>query len=91
MSPLIGLLVGMYQGFYGPGSGMFFMLAYAVFLKLDFVKATGNTRFVIAVASVMSVFTYAASGTVIWSLAIAATVFNIAGVLIFLAAKFHRV
>ena len=78
-SAAIGFVLGGYQGFYGPGSGMFFMLAYAVFLKLNLVRATGNTRFVIAVASVMSVFTYAASGTVIWSLAIAATVFNIAG------------
>ena len=78
-SAAIGFLLGGYQGFYGPGAGLFFMLAYAAFLKLNLVKATGNTRFVIAVASIISVSTYAASGAVIWSLAIAATVFNIAG------------
>ena len=78
-SAVIGFLLGGYQGFYGPGAGLFFMLAYAVFLKLKLVKATGNTRFVIAIASVISVSTYASSGTVIWSLAAAATVFNIAG------------
>jgi uncharacterized membrane protein YfcA len=43
------------------------------------VKATGNTRFVIAVALITSVATYASSGTVIWSLAAASTAFNIAG------------
>ncbi len=78
-SAAIGLLLGGYQGFYGPGGGLFFMLAYAVFLKLNLVRATGNTRLVVAVASTTSVLTYAASGTVIWKLAIAATVFNIAG------------
>jgi len=78
-SAVIGLVLGGYQGFYGPGGGVFFMLAYAAFLKLDLVRATGNTRFVVAAASVASVFTYAASGAVIWDLAIAATVFNVAG------------
>ena len=78
-SAIIGLVLGGYQGFYGPGAGMFFMLAYAALLKLNLVKATGNTRFVVAIASITSVFTYAASNAVILNLAIAATVFNIAG------------
>ncbi|MBR2571040.1 MAG: TSUP family transporter [Clostridia bacterium] len=78
-SAVIGLVLGGYQGFYGPGSGLFFMLAYAALLKLNLVRATGNTRFVIAIASITSVFTYAASGAVLWKLAIAATAFNVAG------------
>ena len=75
----IGILLGAYQGFYGPGCGLFFMLAYAAFLKLDLVSATGNTRLVVAVASFASVFTYMMSGAVLWKLSIAATLFNISG------------
>ena len=78
-SVFIGLVLGGYQGFYGPGSGLFFMLAYAACLKLDLVKATGNTRFVIAIASIASVFAYASSGNVIWHLAIILNVFYIIG------------
>ena len=78
-SVLIGFVLGGYQGFYGPGSGLFFMLAYAACLKLDLVKATGNTRFVIAIASIASVFVYASSGNVIWNLAIILNVFYIIG------------
>ena len=78
-SALIGTVLGGYQGFYGPGAGMFFMLAYAVCLKMNLVRATGTTRFVVAIASAASVFTYAASGAVIWNLATAATVFYAAG------------
>ncbi len=78
-SAIIGFVLGGYQGFYGPGAGMFFMLAYAGVLKLNLVKATGNTRFVIAVASMTSVFAYMASDAVILNLTIAATIFNIAG------------
>ncbi len=78
-SIVIGLLLGAYQGFYGAGAGMFFMLAYVAFLKLSLLRATGNTRLVVAVASTASVITYALSGVVIWNLAIAAMFFNIAG------------
>ena len=78
-SAAIGFVLGGYQGFYGPGGGLFFMLAYAAFLKLSLVRATGNTRFVVAVSSIMSVLTYAVSGTVIWNLALAATVFYMIG------------
>ena len=55
------------------------MLAYASLLKLNLIRATGNTRFVVAIASITSVLAYALSGTVIWSLAIAANVFYILG------------
>lgn len=76
---VIGVVLGAYLGFYGPGAGIFFMLAYAAFLKLDLVSANGNTRFVIAVAVIGSVITYAFSGVVLWKLVIAATIFNVAG------------
>ncbi|MBR1455862.1 MAG: TSUP family transporter [Oscillospiraceae bacterium] len=75
----IGLVLGAYQGFYGPGSGLFFVLAYAALVKLSLVRATGTTRFVLAIASVTSVLTYAFSGMVLWRLALAATAFNVAG------------
>ena len=78
-SAVIGILLGAYQGFYGPGCGLFFMLSYAAFLKMDLVSATGNTRLVVAIASFASVLTYMFSGAVLWKLAIAATFFNIIG------------
>lgn len=74
-SAAIGLVLGGYQGFYGAGSGVFFMIAYAALLKLDLVRATGNTRFVLAVASITSVITYTASGAVIWAIALPSAVF----------------
>ena len=79
LSCLIGLAVGAYQGFYGPGAGTFYMLAFAVLIKLDLVKASGNSRFVAAFAAISSSFTYALSGLVIWKIVIAATFFNILG------------
>ena len=78
-SAVIGIVLGAYMGFYGPGAGLFFMLAYAACLKLSLVRANGNARFVIAIAVISSVITDAMSGAVLWKLAIAATVFNVIG------------
>lgn len=78
-SAAIGLILGGYQGFYGPGAGTFFMLAYAAFLKLSLVRATATTRFVIAVSSITSIATYAFSGAILWKFVLAATVFNTVG------------
>lgn len=78
-SAAIGLVIGTYQGFYGPGGGTFFMLAYAAFLKLSLVSSTGNTRFVVSISSIASVLTYALSGVIIWEIVIAATVLYMVG------------
>ena len=78
-SVFTGLVLGTYMGFYGPGAGLFFMLSYAAVLKLNMVRANGNARFVIAIAMIASVITYAMSGAVIWKLVIVATIFNVAG------------
>lgn len=76
---LIGLFAGAYQGFYGPGAGMIYMLALALLIRLNLVKASGTARFVSAFACMSASLTYAVSGLVIWRIVIVATVFNIAG------------
>lgn len=75
----IGLVLGCYQGFYGPGGGTFFLLAYAFILKLDLLRANGNTKIVISCSSLISTLTYALSGRIIWAIALAAMVFYMIG------------
>lgn len=74
-----GLLIGAYQGFYGAGSGTFFMLAFAVLLRLDLTTASGNTKVVAFVSALTSTLTYAFSGMVVWSFVLAAMVTNVLG------------
>ena len=76
---LIGLVLGTYQGFYGPGAGMLFGLAYMLLVRLDCLSATASTRFVVAFASVSAGLSYALSNAVIWPLAASACVLNILG------------
>lgn len=78
-SIFIGLVIGCYQGFYGAGSGTFFLLAYTFLMKLDLTTASGNAKVVSFCSVVTSSITYAMSGMVFWPAVIAATAFNIAG------------
>ena len=75
----IGLVVGAYQGFYGAGSGAFFLLGFALLCRLDLTTASGNTKFVAFCATLASASTYAFSGMVVWPAVLLATVFNVAG------------
>ena len=66
LSAIIGFVVGTYHSFYGPASGTFYMLAFAMLLNYDLVTANGNTRLVTMFVTVVSSITYALSGCVNW-------------------------
>ena len=42
--PLICLITGFYDGFFGPGTGAFLALFLHIFLKLNLIEATANTK-----------------------------------------------
>lgn len=79
LAALIGLVIGCYQGFYGAGSGAFFLLAFALLMRLDLTMASGTAKVVGMCSTISCVVTYALAGTVVWPVSIAATVFNVAG------------
>lgn len=41
---LFGLMLGFYDGFFGPGTGSFWMFAFMFFLGFDIIKATAHTK-----------------------------------------------
>lgn len=41
---LFGLLLGFYDGFFGPGTGSFWMFAFMFFMGFDILKATAHTK-----------------------------------------------
>jgi uncharacterized membrane protein YfcA len=74
-----GLLIGFYDGFFGPGTGTFLILFYTMTLKYDFVTANGNTKVANLASNLAAVFTFAFSGSIYYKLAIPAAVFGVAG------------
>jgi len=63
---LLALVVGFYDGFFGPGTGSFLIFGF-LFLGFDFVTAAGNAKVLNFMSGLGGIFSFAMSGTVIWS------------------------
>lgn len=73
------LLIGAYDGFYGPGTGTFLLLAYTGLGRMDVRTASGNVKLVNLASGVGSLFTALIYGKVFWALGLTASVFSFAG------------
>ena len=79
LSSIIALIIGAYDGFYGPGTGTFLMLAFTYIVKLDIKEASGNTKCVNFSSNVAALVTFLINGKVIIPLGIAAAICSILG------------
>lgn len=76
---LIGLAVGFYDGFFGPGTGSFFILGFVVILGFEFVKASAYAKVVNCVTNLSALIVFISKGYFILPLAIVMTIFNMTG------------
>lgn len=79
LSVIIGLVIGGYDGFFGPGAGTFLMLAFTGVCKFDLLTASGNTKMANAASNVASLVTFAISGQVMWTVGLPAAACCVAG------------
>lgn len=77
-----GLIVGFYDGFFGPGTGTFLILIYSVLLHYDFVRANGNSKVVNLASNMAALATFAVHGQIWYPIAIPAAFCGIAGNLV---------
>lgn len=75
----IGLIVGFYDGFFGPGTGSFFVLGFVVILGFEFVKASAYAKIVNCITNISALIVFIKEGNYILPLAILMAVFNIIG------------
>ena len=68
---LSGVMMGLYDGILGPGSGTVVMILFTKLLKYNLITASGNTK-VILLASTLA-------GKVIWTVAVPVSVFGMLG------------
>jgi uncharacterized membrane protein YfcA len=61
---VFGLALGFYDGFFGPGTGTFWAIAFMVGLGFNLVKATGYTKAVNFTSNVVSVVVFAIGGKI---------------------------
>ncbi len=75
----IGLLLGLYDGFFGPGGGTIAILLFAVLMKYDLRVGGGNGKFIIVLSNLTSMISYMLNGAVIYAIAIPCSIANIIG------------
>lgn len=76
---LVGLVTGGYDGFFGPGAGTFFMLAFTGICGFDLLTASGNTKVANTASNAAALVTFAMAGQVMWSVGIPAAACNMVG------------
>ena len=75
----IGLVIGFYDGFFGPGTGTFLILLFTWLLGMDMVAASATAKPVNLVSNIASLATRIAAGNVLFALAIPAMACSLAG------------
>lgn len=75
---LVGFAIGIYDGFFGPGTGMFFTLALS-FIGLPMIKACGTTKLINLASNVAALLTFIINGSIIYKLGIPCVIASIIG------------
>lgn len=74
-----GLLLGTYDGLFGPGGGTIAILIFSLLLQYDLRVASANSKVVIMASNYMALLGYLATGNIVYQIAIPATVCNMLG------------
>ena len=75
----VSLGVGLYDGFYGPGSGTFLLLLLTGAAHMELTRANGVAKLVNLFTDLTTVSVYLLNGKVDWALGLAAGVFSLGG------------
>lgn len=73
------LIIGMYDGFYGPGTGTFLIIAFTVFSGMSVGVANAQAKVINLTTNITSLVIFIANGQVLFSLGIAAAISNMIG------------
>lgn len=79
LSILSGLVIGMYDGFFGPGTGAFYILFYTGVMGFNLTTASGNAKIVNLASNIAAVTTFTLSGKVLFAIGIPAAICGILG------------
>jgi uncharacterized protein len=76
---LLGLLLGFYDGFFGPGTGSFFVFLFVRWLGYDFLHASASAKLLNTATNLAALILFTLKGHVWWHYAAAMAVANVLG------------
>jgi uncharacterized protein len=75
----ISFIVGLYDGFIGPGTGSFLVVAFIALMGFDFLHASANAKMVNLATNFGSICLFFLKGKIIWAVALPMAVSNALG------------
>ena len=79
LSCLTGLIIGFYDGFFGPGTGSFLVFIYIFLFGFEFMQASAHAKVVNCVTNVGALILFLSKGDINYLMAVPVAIFNIAG------------
>jgi len=71
--------IGLYDGFFGPGTGSFLVFLFVRVFGLDFLHASASAKIVNAASNLAAIVLFGLTGKILWLLGLAMAVCNVAG------------
>ena len=78
----IGLVLGFYDGFFGPGTGSFFVFLFVRWLGYDFLNASASAKLLNTATNLAALALFAYTGHVWWHFALTMAIANVVGSLL---------
>ncbi len=72
-------IIGMYDGFYGPGTGTILIIAFTIFAKLSIKTANAQAKIINLTSNITSLIIFLLNGEVIFTVGLAAAACNMVG------------
>jgi uncharacterized membrane protein YfcA len=79
---VLGLTIGFYDGFFGPGTGSFFVFLFVRWLGYDFLHASASAKLLNVTSNLAALILFIAKGHIWWHFALAMAVANVIGSLL---------
>lgn len=77
-----GLLIGFYDGIFGPGTGTFLVFLLVIIVGYEFLKASATAKLVNIATNFGAIVTFQLTGHIWWRLGLALAIANVIGALI---------
>lgn len=79
LASIIGFVIGMYDGLFGPGTGTFALMAFNMLMGYDLRSSNGNAKVLNLSSNIAGLITYLSAGLVFMQVAIPCAIANILG------------
>ena len=82
VASMVGVVIGFYDGFFGPGTGSFFVFLFVRLLGYDFLNASASAKLLNCATNIAAILLFAAKGHVWWHFAVTLAIANVVGSLL---------